>query len=217
MPTSQQRKSLPRRSRGRPKLEDVAAIEQELLAVALKQFVRHGYGAASMTSIAKAAHVSKTTLYSRFASKENLFRAIIRTQIESVADMAGLDPQADHPDLAAGLKRFANRMLAVSLRDDLLEIDWLILSKSHRFPELGAAAAERTLFGIKQIADFIKECSAADGIPCKDPEGVAEAFILMIRGWFVNAMLTNRKLPPAQQEQWVERVVRVLLSDRNNW
>ena len=36
-----------RRARGRPKLEDVATIESTLLDVALKEFVKHGYGATS--------------------------------------------------------------------------------------------------------------------------------------------------------------------------
>lgn len=207
----------PSGKRGRPRVEDIAAIEGRLLAIALKEFLQHGYGGASMTRIVKAAGVSKTTLYSRFASKDQLFRAIIHQQIDRLAPATLLVPNAGRPDLERGLKTFANRMLEVSLRGDMLGVNRLIFSESHRFPELGAAAEERTELGIRRISGFIRECAIADGIPCRDPEGVAEAFILMLRGWYINVMLTNRRVRAAQRERWVERAVHTLLSSRSEW
>jgi AcrR family transcriptional regulator len=207
----------PRRSPGRPKLEDVAAIESRLVSVALSEFLAHGYGGASLTKIVKAAGASKTTLYSRFSSKEELFRAIMQQQIERLDAPAALRTRAGRPELEKGLKAYANHMLELSLQGDFLDVNRLVYSESHRFPELGATAAERTELGVKRISAFIRECARADDIPCKDPEGVAEAFILMIRGWYVNVMLTNRKVSAAQRERWVERAVRTLLSARADW
>jgi AcrR family transcriptional regulator len=43
------------RPRGRPRPEDVADIEDKLLAVALQEFQDQGYGAASVTNIVKTA------------------------------------------------------------------------------------------------------------------------------------------------------------------
>jgi len=206
-----------RRARGRPKLKDSAAIEQKLLAVALEVFIGHGYGATSMTSIARAAQISKTTLYARFATKEALFRAIMWTQIERLVESAGLSRTDGLPELAEGLRTFANRMLSVSLRGDLLQVNRLIFSESHRFPELGAAAAERTLIGIRQVAAFIRERAAADRVPCNDAAGIAETYILMLRGWLVNVMLTNRRVPAGERARWVERAVHALLSARSDW
>ena len=65
-----------RRPRGRPRPEEVADIEDKLLTVALQEFQEQGYGAASVTRIVKTAGMSKTTLYSRYPSKEQLFRAL---------------------------------------------------------------------------------------------------------------------------------------------
>lgn len=207
----------PRRSRGRPKLEDVSAIENKLLSVALKEFMQHGYGGTSLRQIVKIAGISKTTLYSRFSSKEQLFRAIIRQQIDRLAATTSLRSDAGPLSLERGLKAYANRMLEMSLKGDVLEINRLIYSESQRFPELGAAAAERSALGIKQIADFIRERAVADGISCSDPEGIAEAFILMLRGWYVNVMLTNTKVLAARREQWVERAVRTITLARSEW
>jgi AcrR family transcriptional regulator len=206
-----------RRTRGRPKLEDVAELESKLLAVALKEFMQHGYGGASMARIVRIAGVSKTTLYSRFPSKELLFRAIIREQIEHLSAATTLRSVEGRPSLEQGLLSYADRSLATSLEAEHLQVNRLIYSESHRFPELGKAAAERTEMGVQQIAGFIRERAEADRVPCRDPEGAAEAFIFMLRGWYVNVMLTNRKVTPAQRRQWVERAVHALIAGRAEW
>lgn len=205
------------RSRGRPKQDDVALIESELLAIALKEFLQHGYGGASMSRVVKAAGVSKTTLYSRFPSKEALFRAIMYLHIDTLPAAMSLGTATGLPDLETGLKFYANHVLGVSFKGDLLEVNRLIYSEARRFPELGRAAAERSQLGITQITDFICKCAIRDGIPCKDPAAVAEAFIFMMRGWYIDVMITKRKLSAAVREQWVERAVRVLISDRHQW
>ncbi|HKY91249.1 MAG TPA: TetR/AcrR family transcriptional regulator, partial [Nevskiaceae bacterium] len=182
-----------RRSAGRPRLEDVAAIDDRLVSIALKEFLAHGYGGASLSRIVRTAGMSKTTLYSRYASKDQLLRAIMAQQIARNDGAATLRLGAGKADLEGGLKAYANRVLEVNLEGEMMRINRLVYAESSRFPELGEGAAERTRLGIEQVARFIRECAEADGVPCADPDSVAEAFILMIRGWYVNVMLLDRK------------------------
>jgi AcrR family transcriptional regulator len=206
----------PRRSRGRPHVERAPLIEGEILQVALEQFVRHGYSV-SMTRIIKAAGISKTTMYSRFSSKEQLFRAIIRKQIDGVAETMPLGPPKAYYDLERGLKNFANRALEVSLEGDFLEVNRLIYSEARRFPELAAAAAERNQLGIDQLSKFIRFRAEMDGVPCKDPNAIAEVFILVMRGWYMNAMLTDGNVPAKARQDWVDRSIQALISSRAEW
>lgn len=207
----------PRRARGRPRLEDAATIDSTLLDVALREFLANGYGATSMRRIVQAANISKTTLYSRFASKEQLFRAIMRQQIDRVAAADLLKLRGGTLDLQQGLCAYANRTLELSLSGELLQVNRLIFSESQRFPELGAAAAERTHIGVCQVADFIRDCAEADGVPCRDPNAIAEAFILMIRGWYVSVMLTDARVPAKDRAQWVDKAVHCLIVGRADW
>ena len=101
-----------RRPRGRPSLHDAATIDDEILDVALQQFVHHGYGV-SMAQIVRMAGVSKTTMYSRFSSKEELFGAIMRKQIARVDETMPLGSPKTFYDLEAGLRNYANRSLEV--------------------------------------------------------------------------------------------------------
>lgn len=206
-----------RRPRGRPRPEDVADIEDKLLAVALQEFQDQGYGAASVSKIVKTAGMSKTTVYSRYPSKEQLFRAILKRQIERYSPWASLNVEGSPPNLEQGLKAYANRTLELSLKNDEIAVNQLIYSEIHRFPELGAAAAERTGIGIERIAEFIRKCALVENIPCRDPDSVAEVFIHMIRGWYINVMLSRRNVTDKQRKQWVERAVRTLLSSRAEW
>jgi AcrR family transcriptional regulator len=206
-----------KRVRGRPRPEHVAALEGELLEVALREFLQHGYGGASMARIVKVAGVSKTTLYSRYASKDELFRAIIHRQIAQGAPSEILQSKSQPFDLEQGLKAYADHMIEIHLQGDLLGVNRLLYSESHRFPELGAAAAERTALGIKRIARFIQDCAVADGIPCKDSKSVAQVFILMLRGWYIDVLLTNREVSASMRAKWVNRAVHTLLSARSDW
>jgi TetR/AcrR family transcriptional repressor of mexJK operon len=214
--TVQATSGAPRRSRGRPSIEGVAEIDGEILHVALEQFIAHGYGV-SMSQIVKAAGISKNTMYSRFSSKEDLFRALIQRQISRVAETLPFGSPEAYYDLERGLRNYANRTLEVSLERDFVEVNRLIYSEARRFPELGAAAAERNAVGVAQLSDFIRARADKDQIPCRDPRTVAEVLILTMRGWYLNAMLLETKPSTNVRKQWIARAIGVILSSRQDW
>jgi AcrR family transcriptional regulator len=53
-----------------------------LLEAAISVFMRYGYRKTSMEEVAAAAQVSRQALYLHFATKEDLFRAAVRTLLE---------------------------------------------------------------------------------------------------------------------------------------
>lgn len=66
---------------GRPKdMEKRAAI----LEAAKALFVRNAFAGTSMDAVAAEAGVSKLTVYSHFGDKDNLFREVIRAQIQDL-------------------------------------------------------------------------------------------------------------------------------------
>jgi len=206
----------PVRARGRPRLSEVAAIDAGLLAAALSEFLGHGFGGASMRGIAKAANVSRTTLVARFASKADLFRAIMTQQAARMAAHAALS-EPGPPDLARGLAAYGNRALAYSLEGDLLAINRLITSAAGQFPEVAAVVLDSTEAGIVQVADFIQRCAAADGVACADPHAVAECFILALRGWYGRVLLGGTLPGAIERDGWVRRMVATLIAGRPGW
>ena len=57
-----------------------SAKRRQIVEGAQRVFMSHGFDAASMGEIAKAAGVSKGTLYVYFQNKEQLFEAIVQQE-----------------------------------------------------------------------------------------------------------------------------------------
>lgn len=205
-----------RRSRGRPSLKQVADIERELLDVALKVFLKDGYGGTSISNIVKAAGVSKTTLYSRYSSKEELFLAIIRRVFESNRVADRMKEGYSSLGLEEGLKAYSQVTLEIGMNSIVRGIDRLIFSEAHRFPELSAAAAQLYDGIFSTLREFIGNCAQRDGIPCRDPARLAEAVIDLTRGFHVRSMVTNRSLTSDEISAWADRTIGLLLESRED-
>lgn len=206
----------PRRPRGRPRAEDLEALEARLVRVAHQCFVTKGYGATSMNEIARAARVSKGTLYARFAAKTDLFRAILEQQIRQTGGavrLRGPKPKT----LEAMLRTYAELTLQESLRDEIVQLNRLIYSEAGRFPELGEAAWARNRVGVLQVAEHIRDYAVKDDVPCRDPEAAAEVFIALLRGWYAAAMLKAPADIDAEIKAWTGALLEMFLASRPTW
>ena len=66
---------------GRPK---DSAKREDIVVAATRLFMEKGYELTSMEAVAGEANVSKLTIYSHFADKNQLFRAIIQYRCEKI-------------------------------------------------------------------------------------------------------------------------------------
>lgn len=105
-------------------------------------FFTHGYGATTMSSIAATVGGSKTTLWSYFPSKEDLFAAVVDDVVArySLALTLELDPAAP---VAPTLARFGHAVMETILSDQILALHRVVTGEALRFPELGAMFYER--------------------------------------------------------------------------
>ncbi len=206
-----------RRSRGRPRLDQVADLERELLDVALNEFLRDGYGGASMANIVKAAGVSKTTLYSRFSSKDELFLAIIEKMLDVDLTEKLKSLNESPAGLEEKLKTFAGRAAELALHPLFLGLIRLIYAEAHRFHELQEIGERLAAMSIAAVERFITDCAVSEGIPCRDPRLPAEALVQMLRGYQLDAIMTNQ--PPSKEEirKWVDDRIDLLLASRKHW
>jgi len=207
-----------RRPRGRPNAKQLVELEARLIRVARQAFIAHGYGATSMNQVARAARLSKTTLYTRFPTKADLFRAIVDEQVRRVGGV-GLRPiyRTSSQTLETKLRDYIEHMTRISLRGEILHINRLIFSEATRFPELGEAASRRASVGVRQVAALIEEYSAKDGIPCSDPAGAAEIYVMMHKGWYYGRMLTNRRVTNAEMRAVIQKMLKHFLAARSSW
>jgi TetR/AcrR family transcriptional repressor of mexJK operon len=165
-----------------PSAAPIAGKAESILAAAKRMFLEHGFGAVSMDAIARAAGVSKATVYAHFAGKEELFGAVIGRECEGyLAEFSAgeLDPGR----LRASLTTLGQSFLDLLLSPDAIALHRLILGEVGRFPALGQvfwrAGPERNL---AQIEAFLKRAVAAGVLDIANPRLAAEQFVGLVRG-----------------------------------
>jgi AcrR family transcriptional regulator len=112
------------------------ARPSEILDAALDLFVERGYAATRLEDVAQRAGVSKGTVYLYFDSKEDLFKAVVRSGIvraieDAELQLAGLDEPS-----AELLRRLFAGWWAHIGSTRLSGIPKLMIAEAQNFPEL---------------------------------------------------------------------------------
>jgi AcrR family transcriptional regulator len=94
-----------------------------VLAVALEVFGRYGFRKTSMDEVARSADISRQGLYLYFASKESLFRAAVRQELDTALGDAsrGLNEEGAALDqrVVAALDAWLGRYVGSKLASDI--------------------------------------------------------------------------------------------------
>lgn len=115
---------------------------QAFVDTAREAFFAHGYAGTTMSSIASKVGGSKTTLWTYFPSKEELFEAVVDDIVRQYGEMLHIDLPVDE-DVVAVLRRFANILVPTLMTDPLLSLYQLVVGEARRFPHLAEAFYER--------------------------------------------------------------------------
>ncbi len=117
-----------------------------------------GYGATSMSAIAARLGGSKTTLWTYFPSKQELFAAVADDLVSRYGKAleVQLDPRGQ---LATELGRFARALLLTLHTPAVIDMYRMVIGEAGRFPELGAMLYERgAARGKGRLAEYFETC-----------------------------------------------------------
>lgn len=109
---------------------------EQVLEGARQVFMTAGFDGASVDEIARAAGVSKATLYSYFPDKRLLFSEVARVECNRQADEALSLVGSDAP-VEQVLHEAAQRIVLFFLSDFGRQVYRICVAESYRFPELG--------------------------------------------------------------------------------
>src|SRR5882757_6092184 len=142
---------------GRPTKEQAGQITGHLIEVATRLFLESSFEAVSIDLIAATARVSKQTFYARFASKEELFAAVVRKGVNDLLLPEVTESSRDAP-IEATLIRIGMELSKHALAPAAIALDRLIGSEAHQFPELALTYHENAIYVQGLIADIF--CNA---------------------------------------------------------
>jgi AcrR family transcriptional regulator len=195
----------------------VESVEARLISIAREAFFKDGYGATTMDKVAATYGGSKTTLYSRFPTKEALFRAIVQDQIQSWDTGANATPIEIGDSLEDSLRSYGDVWLRAGISSDYVNMSRLLFSESGRFPELAESARSSSTLGAASIAKLIRHFAEKDGVACRDPEAAAQAFQQIIAGWIYSAILANSALTLEEGRAWLDYALGIFIAGRAAW
>ncbi|WP_372803150.1 TetR/AcrR family transcriptional regulator [Paracoccus seriniphilus] len=98
-------------------------------------FLRDGYAGASVDDIARAARVSKATLYSYFPEKSVMFREVMLHELEEVARQSPIQIDSAMPAQAA-LPEMARQIAQWQYSDLPLCLLRVNIAEANRFPDI---------------------------------------------------------------------------------
>lgn len=155
------------------------AKRAQILAGARKIFLAKGFAASSMGEIARAAGVSKGTLYVYFDSKTALFEALIGDMKRNTAErLVALDPE-DH-DVGAVLTDFATRFITELTAPAHISLVRMVIGAAEAFPDLSRAFFNNgAAYGAGRLAEWLAAQAREGVLALDDPQDAAWRFIGM--------------------------------------
>jgi AcrR family transcriptional regulator len=166
-----------------------------------------GYDAASMCEIAKAARVSKGTLYVYFKDKDELFQAIVEK--ESVGQAEGVfDFDAANPDIAGTLTHMGIAYVKLLCVPERLSTIRAVIAIADRKPNVGRIFYETgPVVGVAKLRAYFEAQVAAGRLVIEDPEVAAAQFMESCHATLLKPMLLNFGPPPSRER--IEHVVKI--------
>lgn len=148
----------------------------QVLEGARQIFLADGFEGASVDDIARAAGVSKATLYSYFPDKRLLFMEVAETECARMADNAlDLIDQAQSPRQV--LTVAATQVVSLLLSDFAQRIFRICVAERERFPELGRAFyASGPEMGTARMSEYFRKAIDRGELKIDDIAMAAEQF-----------------------------------------
>jgi TetR/AcrR family transcriptional regulator, mexJK operon transcriptional repressor len=164
---------------GRPTQAEAKRLDEQLREVAVAVFLEHGYDGASMEAIARAAGITKQTLYSRYADKRAIFIDVIPWAMSRYENPEPVG-DSDEDDLAAALTTIARDAVARATDPALVRLQRIAMNESARFPEFSRSGETMTWSPrLRAVMELLRRHKAAGTIEVDDIELAAEHFLTL--------------------------------------
>jgi AcrR family transcriptional regulator len=186
-------------------LDEDSSKRRQILDGASKVFLDLGFDGASMGEIARAAGVSKGTLYVYFADKNRLFEAIVEREMLDQQKVAfNFDPQRD---VATTLREFGNAYIQLLCRPGGGSAIRTVMAIAERMPEVGRRYYENVLEQTIDRLAFYLQAHVDTELAIPDCKLAASQFMQMCQASLFLPFIFQAAPPPPP-----ERIAEVVQS-----
>jgi AcrR family transcriptional regulator len=167
---------------------DGGAKRRQIMEGARQVFLSAGFDGASMNDIARAAGVSKGTLYAYFNSKEELFESIIRGEYAQSAErLCTFRREGDARDM---LRDFGVRLIGKMAEPYTRSLARVVIAAAEKFPNVGRAFYEAgPLYGATRLAAELQNLEKLGALKVPDPERAAWQFVDLCQSYVYKRLI----------------------------
>jgi AcrR family transcriptional regulator len=193
--------------------DEDSSKRRQILDGAGKVFMDLGFDGASMGEIARAAGVSKGTLYVYFADKNRLFEAIVEREMFDQQKVAfNFDPARD---VATTLREFGMAYIQLLCRPGGGSAIRTVMAIAERMPDVGRRYYEHVLENtINRLAFYLDSRMTAKDLAIDDCQLAASQFMLTCQAALFLPFIFQAAPPPSVERmtQVVESATRMFLA-----
>jgi AcrR family transcriptional regulator len=193
--------------------DEDSSKRRQILDGARKVFLDLGFDGASMGEIARAAGVSKGTLYVYFADKSRLFEAIVEEEkIEQGKTAFNFDPERD---IDTTLPEFGRAYVALLCRPGGGSAIRTVMAIAERMPDVGSRFYQQVIaHTVNRFAAYLQARGQAGDLVIDDYELAAWQFMQMCQATLFQAFIFQAKPAPSAEQiaVVVDSATRVFLS-----
>ena len=190
-----------------PQFAEDSVKRRQIVEGARAVFLSQGFDGASMNDIARAAGVSKGTLYFYFTNKEQLFAAIVQSECLTHAETVFNLDTADH-DVETVLTRLGTTLAGFRCRPEKASVFRTVMAIAERMPEMGRTFYETgPANGIARLASYLRAQNEAGMLAVEDCEVAATQFLDACVSTLFLPVLLNFRKPPGRQQ--IDHVVSI--------
>ena len=186
----------------------------QVLEGARHVFLSDGFEGASVDDIAKAAGVSKATLYSYFPDKRFLFMQVAKTECARQAEHAMESINMDAP-VRQVLHDIAGEMIDFIMSDFGKRIFRICVGESDRFPELGREFYESGPLMVRtRLVEFFHKAAEHGEVEITDFELAADQFHELCKADLFPRMVFNMadRFSDAERKRVVDGAVEMFMA-----
>jgi len=197
-----------------PRSDGESSKRRDILDGARRVFFEKGFDGASMDEVAKAAGVSKATIYVHFGSKEELFSALVHADRSQIAEQV-FEVDLGTQDVAELLHHIGVSFISLMVRPDHIRMVRMVIGVAEKFPRIGQTFFDAgPCHGGRKLGRILREQADLGRLEFDDEVAAAHLFLSMCHGPEVKGLLFGvASAPtPAEIDAMVARAVRVFLS-----
>lgn len=183
---------------------------EAVVDAATRLFLERGFGAVSMDDLAEAAGVARRTLYNQFASKEEIFREMLRRVSQQLehALPPGIETSGEVEEV---LRLVAQAILQLHKHSEYVGFLRMVLADHRQFPWIAKAFAAVMDPQTERLTRFLAQQTAMGVLDCHNPILAAHQFMGMLNEFTLWPWMMGRKTLAVSTDEVIDETVRMFV------